>query len=187
MKRMISAILLLLLIVASTACENNTSSPQTNSTTKSTKDPAPELITGTLYAVFSEDEIREFDFEYEYGTCTPEMIAEALSKWTGLDFNITAALNMQSNTVTIDWSADSTLAIGQPPESQKKEFHFYDEEQLRFFMLNSLCHTIRENMGQLDVFYSLEGDGDNMNDLGLDLDFNPAIAYNKLEDSRVLK
>ena len=41
-------------------------------------------------------------------------------------------------------------------------------------------------MGKLDVFYSLGGNGDNMNDLGLDLDFKPGIAYNKMKDSRVL-
>ena len=165
---------------------NNTSSLPTSSPTQSTEAPAPEMITGTLYAVFSEDEVRELDFGYEKGTCTPEKIAAALSEWTGLDFNITAELDAQYNTVTIDWSTDSAMATGQPPEVQKDNFHFYDEEQLRFFMLNSLCRTIRENMGKLDVFYSLEGNGDNMNDLGLDLDFNPAIAYNKMEDSRVL-
>ena len=198
MKRIVLLFLSLVLIVSLAACGNNTPAPsesdiptpsgsntssqQTSSPAQSTEAPAP----GTLYAVFSEDEVREFDFGYEEGTCTPEKIAAALSEWTGLDFTMTAALDAQYNTVIIDWSTDSAMATGQPPEPQKDAFHFYDEEQLRFFMLNSLCRTIRENMGTLDVFYSLGGNGDNMNDLGLDLDFNSAIAYNKIEDSRVL-
>lgn len=194
MKRIISVFSLLLLMVSLAACGSNTPTPsgsntssqQTGLPTQSTEDPAPEMITGTLYAVFDEDEVRESDFGYEEGTCTPEKIAAALSEWTGLDFTITSELDAQYNTVIIDWSTDSAMATGQPPETQKEEFHFYDEEQLRFFMLNSLCRTIRENMGKIDVFYTLGGNGDNMNDLGLDLDFNPGIAYNKVEDSRVL-
>lgn len=202
MKRITLLFLSLALMVSLAACGNNTPAPsesdistpsvsnassqQTSSPTQSEKNLAPERITGTLYAVFSENDVREMDFGYEEGACTPEKIAAALSEWTGLDFNMTVELDTQYNTVIIDWSADSAMATGQPPETQKEEFHFYDEEQLRFFMLNSLCRTIRENMGKLDVFYSLGGNGDNMNDLGLDLDFNPAIAYNKMEDSRVL-
>ena len=68
----------------------------------------------------------------------------------------------------------------------------YSEDEVRIPFLRRgatalfLCRTIRENMGKLDVFYSLGGNGDNMNDLGLDLDFKPGIAYNKMKDSRVL-
>ena len=99
--------------------ENNISSQQTSSPAQSTEDLAPEMIAGTLYAVYSEDGVR------------------------------------------IPFLRRGATAL-------------------------FLCRTIRENMGKLDVFYSLGGNGDNMNDLGLDLDFKPGIAYNKMKDSRVL-
>lgn len=51
-------------------------------------------------------------------------------------------------------------------------------------IINSLCSSIRVNMGVSDVFYSIEG-GD-LNDLGLDQDFNPAIAYNRIDNTNVV-
>ena len=47
-------------------------------------------------------------------------------------------------------------------------------------------HAIRENMGNIDVFYTLGGDFDHMNFLDLGVNFNPAIPYNRMDDPHVL-
>jgi len=158
-------------------------SPSKNSTsgTDSTETDS-DMITGTLYAPFAKADVREIDFGYEEGTCTPERIAAALTEWTGLVYDITSSTD--GDAVIVDWKSSSSFAEGQPPEPQKEGFEFFDQETMRWFMLNSLCSTIRVNMGVSDVFYSIEG-GD-LNDLGLDQDFNPAIAYNRISNPNVV-
>lgn len=141
-----------------------------------------DMITGTLYAPFAQNDIREIDFGYEEGSCTPERIAAALTGWTGLIFDISATV--ENDTVIVDWKSSSSFAEGQPPAPQKEDFEFYDQETMRWFMLNSLCSTIRINMGISDVFYSIEG-GD-LNSLGLEHDFNPSVAYNRINNPNIV-
>lgn len=159
------------------------SAPEADSTQTISSDTEPDMITGTLYALFAEGDIREADFGYEEGACTPERIAEALTEWTGLVYDITST-TIDGDAVIVDWKSSSSFAEGQPPDPQKEGFEFYDQVTMRWFMLNSLCSSIRVNMGVSDVFYSIEG-GD-LNDLGLDQDFNPAIAYNRIDNINVV-
>jgi hypothetical protein len=157
---------------------------ESNSTQADNSEDEPNMITGTLYAPFADIDIREMDFGYEEGKCTPERIAEALTEWTGLVYDITATVDLEYNTVIVDWKSDSSFAKGEPPIPQKEGFEFYDQETMRWFMLNSLYNTIRVNMGINDVYYSI--DGSDLNDIGLEQDFNPAIAYNKLENPHIV-
>ena len=143
----------------------------------------PDMITGTIYGVITASDIKQNDFGYEDGKCDPEKIAAALSEWTGLNFAISFKVN-DDGAYVIDWKSDSTLATGSPPEPQKEEFHFFDADSLRWFMLNSLCYTVRRNLGDADVYYS--ADGIDLNTLELDYDFNPVFAYNSIEDERVI-
>jgi len=161
---------------------STSSAPETDVSEPNSSETEPDMITGTLYAPFAEADIRETDFGYEEGTCTPERIAAALTEWTGLVYDITSSTD--GDAVIVDWKSSSSFAEGQPPEPQKEGFEFFDQETMRWFMLNSLCSTIRVNMGVSDVFYSIEG-GD-LNDLGLDQDFNPAIAYNRISNPNVV-
>jgi hypothetical protein len=164
--------------------QSTSAAPETDSTQNNNAETEPELsmITGTLYAPFADIDIRETDFGYEEGNCTPERIAAALTEWTGLVFDITSVID--GDIVQVDWKSSSSLAEGQPPEPQKEGFEFYDQETMRWFMLNSLCFNILANMNVTDVYYSLEGS--DLNDLELGQDFNPAIAYNKIDNSHVV-
>jgi hypothetical protein len=145
-------------------------------------DYAPDMITGTLYGPYSDEYILEMDFGYEAGTCTPAKIADALSAWTGLNYDITYTADEEA--VYIDWTASSSLATGQPAEEQLEDFTFYDAYTLRWFMLNSMASTVLANMDVQDVYYSV--DGGDLNDLELDQDFNPAFAFNDLEGENVV-
>lgn len=198
MKKFLVMCLAALLVLSITACgtaaggsqpSDITSSSQTEEDSSSNSDSdsdsseiVPEMITGTLYAPFSQNDVLEVDFNYEEGTCTPESIADALTEWTGLVFDISSS--MEGDIVMVDWKSSSSFAEGEPPAPQKEGFEFYDQETMRWFMLNSLCSSIQANMEASDVFYSIEG-GD-LNDLGLDQDFNPAVAYNRISNSNVV-
>lgn len=152
-----------------------------------TEDPSGDMAVGTLFAVFSAEDMREADFGYEADACDPVKIATALSAWTGLNFSITYEYNQRDGAYTVDWMPDSSFATGMPPETQKEDFFFYDVTSLRLFMLNSLCRSIRENIpGNVDVYYSMDGqvmDGDS---LELDLNFTPTTPYNRMENPNVL-
>ena len=198
MKKLLVAALAILLALAITACvpspvdmmsqdpqsESPVSQAEPSSETEvSDPDPGPNVITGTIYAVFNAESIREQDFGYE-DYCTPDRVAEALSAWTGLNFDISYEIFQEDGIITVDWKSSSSLIAG-PPDPQNEDFFFFDVDSLRWFMLNSLCMSIRENMdGDFDVFYSL--DGGDMNALELSVDFNPAIAYNHIDDSQVV-
>lgn len=145
-------------------------------------EPEPELVTGTLSAVFGAEYVLRREFGYEEGFCTPEEIAEALSAWTGLYFSVESAYDPEYGIYVIDWKSDSSLVLGEP---QSEEFDFYDQDSLRWFMLNSLCRSVRDNMPQeVDVYYSIEGE--DLNGLDLGADFNPSIPYNRMDDPRAL-
>jgi hypothetical protein len=167
---------------AAQTTQATTAAPEADSTQPENTEAELSMITGTLYAPFAAIDVREMDFGYEEGTCTPEKIAAALTEWTGLVFDITSTID--GDAVKVDWKSGSSLAEGQPPEPQKEGFEFYDQETMRWFMLNSLCYTILANMDVSDVYYSLEGS--DLNDLELGQDFNPAIAYNRIENPSVV-
>ncbi|MDR1001661.1 MAG: hypothetical protein LBL82_00085 [Oscillospiraceae bacterium] len=194
MKRIITLFLAVLLLFSLVSCggdtEGGSSAPDVASNSATPDEPTPadpddvSMINGTLYAVVAEDEVPTRDFGYEEGKLTPERVAEALSAWTGLNFSITSEFDAEYGTYIITWKSDSSLATGQPPMEQNEEFTFYDAVTLRFFMLNSLCRTIRENIGEYDIYYAVEG-GD-LNEMELGVDFNPGMAYNRNESPKVL-
>ncbi len=87
---------------------------------------------------------------------TPMALAKALSQWTGLDFALVGA-KVQGKTVTVDWSPKSTLIANMGDTPQKEEFHFFDADSMRIFMLDSLAATLRANLGVDAVFYTMDG------------------------------
>ncbi|MGI6174470.1 MAG: hypothetical protein ACOYI8_11345 [Christensenellales bacterium] len=83
-------------------------------------------------------------------------LAGELSDWTGLDF----ALNdvwFDEDSVTVDWSKESTLLAGLGDKEQKEEFFFFDAVSLNWFMMDSLADTLRQNFDVTAVYYASEG------------------------------
>ena len=166
---------------SSSSVEQNSSEEYQQS---SYSDPDTDLITGTVYGVFDESNIKEHDFGYEDGDCDPVKIAEALSDWTGLIFSVSFEISGDGSYL-INWESDSSLVTGFMPENQGSEFHFLDSGSLRWFMLNSLCYSIRRNMpGDVDVYYS--ANSVDLNDLELDYNFHPSFPYNSIENPHVI-
>ena len=82
---------------------------------------------------------------------TPQALAEALSLWTGLDFTLNAA-SVEETAITVDWAADSTLVAGLDDREQKEDFFFYDQDSLRWFMMDSLYQTLLANFSVGEVY-----------------------------------
>lgn len=117
---------------------------------------APESTqTDVLYAVFSAEDIREYPIEYTGNRKTAEELADELSKLTGLDFNITAGKT--DDGWIVDWAADSTLIAGRDDREQKEEFFFFDHDTLSWFMMDSLWHTLTENLDAENIYYTMDG------------------------------
>lgn len=166
-----------------------TAAPAANDSSSGSSSSSSEedvnMITGTLYAVLSKGNIKETDFGYEDGKLTVLQVANALSEWTGLNFAVTSSMN-DDGSIVIDWSANSTLVAGLGNTEQKDEFFMHDVDTLSWFMMNSLCKSVRDNMDGVDVFYSMNG--------GEPLDlpevpgasFSPGVAYNRANNESII-
>lgn len=84
-------------------------------------------------------------------------LADSLSEWTGLDFTLNDVIFEEEDSITVDWSAESTLIANLDGREQKKEFFFYDEDSLRWFMMDSMYRTLIENFGTDRIFYTMDG------------------------------
>ena len=111
--------------------------------------------TDVLYAVLGPEYVREYSIEYTGDKNGPEELANELSELTGLDFFITASRT--DDGWIVDWSADSTLVAGLDGREHKEEFFFYDANTLNWFMMDSLWRTITENLGDENVYYTMDG------------------------------
>ena len=88
------------------------------------------------------------------GEATVEGLAAALSEKTGLVFAVTSK---DDGTLTVDWSAGSSLLDGDAGEPVEG-LVFYDYDGLAWFMLDSLCSTLMRNLdGVLEVYYTMDG------------------------------
>lgn len=120
-----------------------------------------EAKTAILIADFScgkveGDYTKQLEMPYE-GELDALILAQGLSDWSGLDFTIDQATLTEDHGLIIDWSEYSTLIHGLDDREQKEEFHFYDAESLNWFMMDSLYHTLMENLDVSEVYYTMEG------------------------------
>lgn len=139
-----------------TAAESTQTAEESNQTAEeSIQTEAESTQTDVLYAVFSADDVREYPIEYTGAKKTAEELADALSELIGLDFKITA--EKTDDGLIVDWAADSTLIAGLDNREQKQEFFFFDNVTLSWFMMDSLCRTLTENLGVENVYYTMNG------------------------------
>ena len=116
-----------------------------------------EVSTAVLYPEFThgamnwEPEKRTYKEEL-----SPRILARGLSKVTGLNF-VARAGQMDDGTLTIDWDLDSTLFAGEEERDRQAEPLFLDGNSLRWFMLDSMAHTVQANLGITSVYYTMDG------------------------------
>jgi hypothetical protein len=120
-----------------------------------TPTPVPVPVkTATLYAVFSEKDNLTRRIAHKYtGELTVFDLAKALSEATGLDFAL-SAFEPASDGLVVEWSPASTLIQGLG--NRKPAFAFNSQDDLNWFMMDSLYYTLKENLGQLNIYYTSE-------------------------------
>lgn len=99
-------------------------------------------------------EFKAIEIGFE-GPLTIDILCNSLSQITGLDyFN---ADYIDDNGIHIDWAPNSTLIANLDDRDQQEDFTFYDEDSMRWFMMDSLWKTLIENYGNVNVYYSMNG------------------------------
>ncbi len=133
--------------------------------------PEPEVketvISLTLYADFSNGlpdgnvEEKMITLPAEKEPASPAVIAialaDALTEWTGLDFFISDISFPDDDSISVDWSKDSTLIAGLDDREFKEDFFFFDAVSLNWFMMDSLAMTLKQNLDVSTVYYHSEG------------------------------
>ena len=157
MKKLSIFFTLTIIICLLAACGSTSSSGA--STSSKSEEPSQSAAESTqtdiLYAVFSAEDVREYPIEYTGAKKTAEELAQELTGLTGLDFAITAS--KADDGWIVDWAADSTLVAGLDDRKQKEEFHFFDQDSLSWFMMDSLCRTLTENLNAENIYYTMDG------------------------------
>ena len=113
------------------------------------------IRTDILYAVFGDEDVREYPIEYSGAKKTAEELARELSDLTGMDFTITASKT--DDGLIVDWAADSTLIAGRDDREQKEDFRFYDYDSMSWFMMDSLWRTLTANLDAENIYYTMDG------------------------------
>ena len=182
MKKYIAVLLAALLLISLSACAEEKNEEPTDKHEIHTEDP--ERITGMIYGVFSDDYSKNLSTEFSAhgGVVTVERIAAGLTGWTGLKFRVSVVTDEENKKITVDWLDESSLYTGAMPDPQHEEFVFKDETEIRVFMLNSLCQSIMNNLGDYDVYYTLCGE--DISSLGLD-SITSETPFNKTESEIV--
>jgi hypothetical protein len=190
-KRVILAILATALPLGLVACGEPAPPAET---TAATTVPATGPTAVTLIADFSagssEGEVKEYSAQIP-GEVTAEALAKALSELTGLDFTLTAKAGVGN--LTIDWAKGSTLVANLDDRAQKPDFHFFDADSMRWFMMDSMYQTILKNLPNSGAVYYTMDDGKELafeelapvNVFPIDQPYMGSAAYSANEGSAV--
>ncbi len=115
------------------------------------------VSTAVLYPEFTQGAMNWAPEEWTYTEeLSPRILAQGLSEVTGLHFKAKAD-QLADGTLTIDWDLDSTLFADEEDRDHEAEPFFLDAASLRWFMLDSMARTARENLGITSVYYTMDG------------------------------
>lgn len=151
--------LLLVLCLALAGCNQTTvnSSGMPESTPASSAQEKMAVLYTNLSGGSESPDIKQHEWEYS-GDLTAEKLAEGLSQLTGLDFNI--SVSQAKDGISVDWKANSTLIANLDDREQKEEFHVFDADSMRWFMMDSLWMTLTNNLKVENVYYTMDGGKD---------------------------
>ena len=159
-KKNILLLITVTLVLAVTLCACGRTAETSTDSTSGTQAGETKI---TLYADFSAGSadaenlgLINTEEQTVSGDVTVEVLAERLSDWSGLDFELNDA-KLSGDSATVDWAVNSTLVAGLDEREQKEGFRFYDNTSLNWFMLDSLAKTIKNNLKVSTVYYSMEG------------------------------
>jgi hypothetical protein len=157
MKKILLSMMMALLLVLAVGCSNSAESSG-ESPVEPESEIGGDLQTAAIVFDFSagspEENLRR-ETENSYEEITPEDLAVSLSSISGLDFFVTVS-DRDDGGLLVDWAADSTLIANLDDREQKEDFHFFDADSMRWFMMDSMWRTLTENYG-VDIYYTMDG------------------------------
>lgn len=146
-------IILLSLCVLLSGCNSKPADSNADATPE--QDAKKAVLYTNMTTGSEEPDIKEYTFEY-FGELTAEVLADGLSKLTGLDFKISIT-DGRDDWLSVDWAKDSTLVANLGDREQKEEFHFFDADSMRWFMMDSLWLTLTKNLNKEKIYYTMDG------------------------------
>lgn len=150
-------IVMLSLCVLLVGCGNNGENSKNDPDGKANLGQKTAVLCTNMTTGSDSPEIKEHKWEYS-GTLTAEVLAEGLSQLTGLDYLI--SVSEAKDGISIDWADKSTLIANLDNREQKEEFHFFEANSMRWFMMDSLWLTLTKNLQVENVYYTMKGGQD---------------------------
>jgi len=83
-------------------------------------------------------------------------LSDEMSEWTGFNFSINGA-SFGENSVTVDWSSDSTLIAGSDGSNRHEYFGVLEGAWLNWFIMDSFAMTLKNNLDVTTVYFSSNG------------------------------
>lgn len=80
-----------------------------------------------------------------------EQLADTLTDTTDIRFRFTVA--WQGSNCTVTWQRDSALWCAEMPQNANPDYVFYDEDLLRWFLLDTVWRTLQQSYGAGNIFY----------------------------------
>lgn len=194
MKRSILSLILIFILLAGlpslAACDKQEDDTDTSNAEETGIDLMdPETVLAEVQTVMPSSsgrpKVTRHALIYKKGELSVEFIADRLTELTGLNFTVSAKQD-EDGTFTINWDADSTLIKGLDSAAPKEGFNLQSEEDLSWFMLNSLAYSVRKNLGENDVYYTMKRNRQLKLDALPDMKFPKSVAYNKLDNENIL-
>lgn len=188
-KTVLSLFLAVILCLSLCSCGKKVSEEESTSPSEpeiSTEEEAPSGVTVTkmLYAVLGTDNVKTNNFSFDGGRVSVRRIAAGLTGWTGISFFCDDETDIGNKKIVIDFRAESPFVTGEIPENVSADFgSFKDANEMRIFMLNSFCRSVRENMGDYDIYFKAAGE--DIAKYNIDSNINSSTAFNKTDSSVV--
>lgn len=126
--------------------------PGTEAAAGQTSETGESARTGTLLMDFTAgsnvEDVRPV--ELDTGIALTDLCS-TLEEITGIQFAFTVATDETGCTVT--WQEDSALVQGETPQDEKQDYVFYDDDLLRWFILDTVWRNLTEEFGVAQVVY----------------------------------
>ncbi len=127
--------------------------PVPGSASAETAETGESARTDTLRMDFTAgsnvEDVRTVELE---AAVTPAALCDTLEELTGIQFDFTVAQN--GDVYTVAWQDTSALILGETPQDEHQDYVFYDDDLLRWFMLDTVWRNLTEEYGAKEVLYT---------------------------------
>ena len=140
----------------------------------------PETETTVTLSIGMEGMVKDYPYTIS-GKLTAEKLIAGIAEMTGWNLDLADIVTSDKSGMTVCFANTSAIFAG-PPESQKKEFMVYDQEELILTILESIKETLQNNFSDttsessssLDIYFCGENN--------TELEFGEIAKYVPLQE-----